>query len=621
MPHVYTYDPNGQVTGETDSGGVSYSVGNTYDPNGNRTGTGFSTFSDNELGDTPTDSYVYDNDGNRVEASAGASSYNIYTFDTLNRLTNVTAPSVSQSVAYTYDPDDNQRIEEADITTTGSVYTEFTYNGGGKLVMEQDGSNHATDLYLLDATGGTAPLAHEDSSGNITWLLTDQNGSVQTVVDNSGNVDQADWYDAFGNEKITYTNGTPSVFGFQGMMQQLPSAPSGIFALDYDNARWYDPQTEIFVSQDPKGFGGGTPNLYEFVADDPVNNTDPTGMMPAQARLAPFTNGNPAPFQDVISSLITSSGSQNLTAGLNSTGLSGGSLGDYVNSLDYNSPPTDYLNQIMESDSAEFHNQVEQSAALDINSSVGVNYNDISNPVLSAFLGDSSVGNVTLNPTVQTVSTGAKYVAIGSAALATGGVAGEAYAGWLGADAAVTFSGTVAAGGINGLVTSGVFNAVTQLGQNQPFSVSSLAQSTAQGAGYGMGGSALGYAAGSLFTRGLTQTSENTPIGTPSPYGNLTPAQMQQIQTFVNNKNVPVTVVGSQAAGTAGPLSDFDYIIPGNSALRSSAQYYLPKGPAGGAVGGSGPGSDILNGNNTPLDPTLPHIIFTPGNPPVVGGK
>jgi hypothetical protein len=45
-------------------------------------------------------------------------------------------------------------------------------------------------------------------------------------------------YNAFGQTEKS--SGTASVFGFQGMMQNL-IAPSGIFALDYDNARWYDP--------------------------------------------------------------------------------------------------------------------------------------------------------------------------------------------------------------------------------------------------------------------------------------------------------------------------------------------------------------------------------------------
>ena len=39
----------------------------------------------------------------------------------------------------------------------------------------------------------------------------------------------------------------------------------------------YDPSTARFVSEDPIGFEGGTPNLYEYVENNPITATDPTG--------------------------------------------------------------------------------------------------------------------------------------------------------------------------------------------------------------------------------------------------------------------------------------------------------------------------------------------------------
>lgn len=103
--------------------------------------------------------------------------------------------------------------------------------------------------------------------------------------------------------------------------------------------------------------------------------------------------------------------------------------------------------------------------------------------------------------------------------------------------------------------------------------------------------------------------------------GSLTPSQANLIQAFADRFGAEVNVVGSQAAGTAGPLSDFDYVIGGNASLRNSASYYLPRGAAGGEINASGfeTGIDILNANRTPLDPTRPFIQFTPGQPPVVG--
>jgi len=48
--------------------------------------------------------------------------------------------------------------------------------------------------------------------------------------------------------------------------------------LYYDHARWYDPHTGRFISQDPSGFGAGDFNLYRYVGNDPMNFTDPRGL-------------------------------------------------------------------------------------------------------------------------------------------------------------------------------------------------------------------------------------------------------------------------------------------------------------------------------------------------------
>jgi RHS repeat-associated protein len=41
--------------------------------------------------------------------------------------------------------------------------------------------------------------------------------------------------------------------------------------------RYYDPGTGRFVTRDPSGYGGGV-NLYGFAGDNPVNETDPSGL-------------------------------------------------------------------------------------------------------------------------------------------------------------------------------------------------------------------------------------------------------------------------------------------------------------------------------------------------------
>jgi hypothetical protein len=48
---------------------------------------------------------------------------------------------------------------------------------------------------------------------------------------------------------------------------------------DY-RARQYQPELGRFLQPDPKQFDAGDFNLYRYCHNDPVNNTDPTGLMP-----------------------------------------------------------------------------------------------------------------------------------------------------------------------------------------------------------------------------------------------------------------------------------------------------------------------------------------------------
>jgi len=49
--------------------------------------------------------------------------------------------------------------------------------------------------------------------------------------------------------------------------------------LYYYRARYYDPTTQRFLSQDPIGFASGDFNFYRYVGNSPGNFTDPFGLI------------------------------------------------------------------------------------------------------------------------------------------------------------------------------------------------------------------------------------------------------------------------------------------------------------------------------------------------------
>jgi RHS repeat-associated protein len=96
-------------------------------------------------------------------------------------------------------------------------------------------------------------------------------GSVRLVVDAAtGEVAQRIDYGSFG-EVLADSNPGFQPFGFAGGLYDTDTSLVRFGARDYDAklGRW--------LSKDPIGFGGGQPNLYGYVGNDPVNLIDPSG--------------------------------------------------------------------------------------------------------------------------------------------------------------------------------------------------------------------------------------------------------------------------------------------------------------------------------------------------------
>ena len=99
------------------------------------------------------------------------------------------------------------------------------------------------------------------------FRLTDNINSTVATVDGAG-AKVADFvYEPYGE-----TTSIETTFPFQ-FTGRVPVTES----LYYYRARYYDPQTGRFISEDPIGFSGGDLHLNRYVRDNPIKFIDPRG--------------------------------------------------------------------------------------------------------------------------------------------------------------------------------------------------------------------------------------------------------------------------------------------------------------------------------------------------------
>jgi RHS repeat-associated protein len=277
----YTHDTFGRVAGKTDaSGATAYgydaadrlisvlapagsSVPNeafTYDPSGNQTQAGGTYDAANRLRSDARFTYSYDGEGDqtrKTDRSSGA--VTTYAWNALHELTGATLPDGSV-VHYRYDAL-GRRIEMSSPSGT----TRYV-NLGANVLAEYDGTNSLQASYVTMPANGTLPgMPLAVTAGTTTrYPLLDSVGSVSAFTDSVGSVSSTFSYSAYGvpqgASSGTYAYGT---YGYD--------AATGLY---YARARYYDPGTGRFLSEDPIP----TSNLYTYAAGSPVAVSDPSGL-------------------------------------------------------------------------------------------------------------------------------------------------------------------------------------------------------------------------------------------------------------------------------------------------------------------------------------------------------
>ncbi len=240
-----------------------------YDAVGNRTGTVFSrfewTYSDrNELLSTGGGStFTYDLNGNMATRSEGADNWT-YEWSVENELTRV-VKNGTEIATFKYDAL-GRRIEKV----AGGVTKRFTYDGEDILRERIVG---VKNLRYVHGPGIDEPLGSEElNPGTLTYYHADALGSIVKVTDATGAVTLTRTYDSFG---IPTDSATTPGYAFTGREWD---PETGFY---YYRARYYDPKIGRFLSEDPIAVPRRDTrelNPYAYVANNPVNETDPSGL-------------------------------------------------------------------------------------------------------------------------------------------------------------------------------------------------------------------------------------------------------------------------------------------------------------------------------------------------------
>lgn len=165
----------------------------------------------------------------------------------------------------------NQRVRKA----VGSAVTEYVFNVAGQRVSEWDGSTHTLlkgkyywgAVPLAFYSGSAAHFEHQDWLGT-ERMRTQYNGAVEGTFTSL----------PFGDAQAILSGSDTDAYHFAGQDSDTETATDHAQFRQYSSAqgRWLspDPYAGSYDFTSPQSF-----NRYSYVMNNPIADTDPTGLM------------------------------------------------------------------------------------------------------------------------------------------------------------------------------------------------------------------------------------------------------------------------------------------------------------------------------------------------------
>jgi RHS repeat-associated protein len=234
----------------------------TYDSVGNRTDGTPTIVAGNRLTAWNGYTLTYDYDGNLTHKQKTGFDQYLY-WNSVGQLDSVKTNSVLVSFGY---DGFGRRVRKTDST---AVY-KYVYDGNQILTIDSAGTRLRTFSYY---PGVDQPHSMVTNSGARYYYIGEIGaGNIWGVIDTTGAVVNRNRYAPFGllEDSLELLKAAPNDYRFTGREYDPETR------LYYYRERYFDPLLARFISEDPIGQNGGV-NQYAYVANDPINKSDPLG--------------------------------------------------------------------------------------------------------------------------------------------------------------------------------------------------------------------------------------------------------------------------------------------------------------------------------------------------------